>query len=91
MCRWRCKKFSFIFRKSDLKKIFFYKEYKLNYQINNFSKPYLSIWNGVVMGGGIGLSIYGNFRIATETTKFAMPETAIGFFPDVGGSFFYQK
>ena len=64
----------------NLKKNFLYKEYTLNYAISQFTKPYLSIWNGIVMGGGVGLSIYGNVRIATENSKFAMPETAIGFF-----------
>ena len=78
-------------KQSNLKKKFFLSEYKLNYQISNFTKPYLSLWNGVVMGGGIGLSIYGNYRIVTDTTKLAMPETAIGFFPDVGGSFFLSR
>ena len=76
---------------SDLKKIFLFKEYKLNYAISQFTKPYLSIWDGIVMGGGAGLSIYGNARIATENAKFAMPETAIGFFPDVGGSYFLSR
>ena len=76
---------------SDLKKKFLFKEYALNYTISQFSKPYLSIWDGTVMGGGIGISIYGNVRIATEKSKFAMPETAIGFFPDVGGSFFLSR
>tara|TARA_Y100000590_G_scaffold466356_1_gene641426 strand:+ start:450 stop:1454 length:1005 start_codon:yes stop_codon:yes gene_type:complete len=78
-------------KNSDLKKKFFLSEYKLNYQISNFPKPYLSIWKGVVMGGGVGLSIYGNYRIVTDTTKLAMPETAIGFFPDVGGSYFLSR
>ena len=76
---------------SDLKKKFLFTEYKLNYAISQFKKPYLSIWDGIVMGGGAGLSIYGNARIATENAKFAMPETAIGFFPDVGGSYFLSK
>tara|TARA_B100001123_G_C15317560_1_gene1026687 strand:+ start:299 stop:1309 length:1011 start_codon:yes stop_codon:yes gene_type:complete len=76
---------------SNLKKNFLFTEYKLNYAISQFTKPYLSIWDGVVMGGGAGLSIYGNARIATENAKFAMPETAIGFFPDVGGSYFLSR
>ena len=76
---------------SDLKKEFLFKEYKLNYLIDQFNKPYLSIWDGIVMGGGVGLSIYGNVRIATENSKFAMPETAIGFFPDVGSSYFLSR
>jgi enoyl-CoA hydratase/carnithine racemase len=76
---------------SKLKEEFFSKEYSLNLQIKNFPKPYMSIWNGVVMGGGVGLSIYGDYRIVTDNTKFAMPETSIGFFPDVGGSFFLSK
>ena len=76
---------------SQLKREFFSKEYALNLQIKNFSKPYLSIWKGVVMGGGVGLSIYGDYRIATDSTKFAIPETSIGFFPDVGSSFFLSR
>ena len=76
---------------SKLKSEFFSQEYSLNLQIKKFPKPYLSIWQGVVMGGGVGLSIYGDYRIATESTKFAMPETSIGFFPDVGGSFFLSR
>jgi len=76
---------------SQLKSEFFSKEYSLNLQIKKFSKPYLSVWRGVVMGGGVGLSIYGDYRIATDSTKFAMPETSIGFFPDVGGSFFLSR
>ena len=78
-------------KESSLRKDFFFSEYKLNYQISNFKKPYLSLWNGVVMGGGIGLSLYGDYRIVTDTTKLAMPETAIGFFPDVGGSYFLSR
>ena len=77
--------------KNNLKETFFQKEYTLNYNINEFPKKYLSVWNGLVMGGGVGLSIYGNYRLATEKAKFAMPETAIGFFPDVGGSYFLSQ
>jgi len=77
--------------KNKLKKKFFQVEYKLNNTINEFTKPYLSLWNGLVMGGGVGLSIYGNCRLVSDTTKFAMPETAIGFFPDVGASHFLSK
>ena len=74
-----------------LKEIFFQKEYLLNNTINEYSKKYLSVWDGIVMGGGVGLSIYGSYRLASEKAKFAMPETAIGFFPDVGGSYFLSK
>jgi len=77
--------------KSNLKKKFFQKEYLLNNTINEFSKSYLSIWDGIVMGGGVGLSIYGDYRLVSEKGKFAMPETAIGFFPDIGGSYFLSK
>ena len=73
------------------KREFFKIEYKLNYLISQFKKEFLSIWNGVVMGGGVGLSIYGDHRLATDSTKFAMPETSIGFFPDVGGSYFLSN
>ena len=77
--------------KNKLKEEFFRVEYKLNYSISQFPKEFLSIWNGVVMGGGVGLSIYGDHRLATDSTKFAMPETSIGFFPDVGGSYFLSN
>ena len=77
--------------KDDLKKKFFQKEYFLNNTINEFTKDYLSIWDGIVMGGGVGLSIYGKYRIVSEKGLFAMPETAIGFFPDVGGSYFLSR
>ena len=77
--------------KNNHKEEFFKIEYKLNYLISQFKKEFLSIWNGVVMGGGVGLSIYGNHRLATDSTKFAMPETSIGFFPDVGGSYFLSN
>ena len=63
---------------------FFRHEYYLNYALALERKPQISIWNGLVMGGGVGLSLYGSFRIATEHTVWSMPETAIGLFPDVG-------
>eukprot|EP00921_Rhytidocystis_pertsovi_P002884 GHVQ01004839.1.p1 GENE.GHVQ01004839.1~~GHVQ01004839.1.p1 ORF type:complete len:297 (+),score=60.14 GHVQ01004839.1:409-1299(+) len=63
---------------------FFSREYLLDYRISILSKPYVSLWKGIVMGGGCGLSMHGRFRIATDTTLLAMPETAIGLFPDVG-------
>ena len=78
-------------KNSELKKKFFKYEYELNECIYSFTKPYLSIWNGIVMGGGVGISIYGNYRVATNNTKFAMPESAIGFFPDVGTSYILSR
>ena len=75
-------------RTSDWNRHWFSSEFLLNYLISTMDKPVISIWNGIVMGGGVGLSIYGSHRIATESTVFAMPETSIGFFPDVGGSYF---
>lgn len=70
---------------------FFRKEYTLNYLIGTYNKPYIAIINGITMGGGVGLSIHGKYRVATEKTLFAMPETAIGLFPDVGGSYFLSR
>ncbi|KAK1778361.1 ClpP/crotonase-like domain-containing protein [Copromyces sp. CBS 386.78] len=66
-------------------------EYKLNHLISTYTRPYVAILDGVTMGGGVGLSIHAPFRIATERTVFAMPETKIGFFPDVGASFFLPR
>lgn len=70
---------------------FFLQEYRLNQQIFHFPKPYIALLDGLVMGGGAGLSVNGSFRVATEKLKFAMPETGIGFFPDVGGSYFLPR
>jgi enoyl-CoA hydratase len=66
-------------------------EYRMNAAIARFPKPYISILDGLVLGGGAGISVHGQYRVATENTLFAMPETAIGFFPDVGGSFFLSR
>ncbi|CAG8518807.1 10762_t:CDS:2 [Diversispora eburnea] len=70
---------------------FFEEEYQLNHLIATINKPFVSIMNGITMGGGVGLSVHGPFRIATEKTLFAMPEAKIGFFPDVGSSFFLPR
>ncbi|KAF2161267.1 hypothetical protein M409DRAFT_28305 [Zasmidium cellare ATCC 36951] len=72
-------------------KDYFALEYKLDHLISTYSKPYVAFIDGITMGGGVGLSLHAPFRIATENTVFAMPETNIGFFPDVGASFFLPR
>ncbi len=70
---------------------FFADEYRLNRLIHRYPKPYVALLDGIVMGGGVGVSVNGAFRIATAATLFAMPETGIGMFPDVGGSHFLPR
>ncbi|BBK37118.1 enoyl-CoA hydratase [Allostella sp. ATCC 35155] len=70
---------------------FFREEYRLNRQIHRFPKPYVALLDGITMGGGVGLSVHGSHRIVTEKTMFAMPETAIGLFPDVGATWFLTR
>ena len=70
---------------------FFADEYRLNAAIARCSKPYVALVDGIVMGGGVGISVHGSHRVFTENAVFAMPEVGIGFFPDVGGSFFLPR
>jgi enoyl-CoA hydratase len=64
---------------------FFKQEYQLNKKIYHYSKPYICFLNGITMGGGVGISLHGSHAVAGENFRFAMPETAIGLFPDIGG------
>ncbi len=66
-------------------------EYRLNAFIGGYPKPYVALMDGIVMGGGVGVSAHGRVRIVTETTKMAMPEVGIGFVPDVGGTYVLSR
>jgi len=70
---------------------FFDDEYRLNIRIKTFPKPYIALIDGIVMGGGVGVSINGSHRIAGPNIRFAMPEVGIGFFPDVGATWFLPR
>ncbi|WP_315784978.1 MULTISPECIES: enoyl-CoA hydratase/isomerase family protein [unclassified Bradyrhizobium] len=75
----------------DLGKVFWRQEYIMNARIAAFPKPYIAYMDGLVMGGGVGLSAHGRHRIVTEKTKLAMPEVGLGFFPDVGGTWLLAR
>ncbi len=70
---------------------FFADEYRINAYIQNYPKPYIALIDGIVMGGGVGVSIHGSHRVAGDNIAFAMPEVGIGFFPDVGGAYFLPR
>ena len=70
---------------------FFYEEYQLNHLLMTYPKPVVAFVDGIVMGGGVGISQPAKFRVATEHTRFAMPETGIGLFPDVGGGWHLSR
>ncbi|MEA2757180.1 MAG: enoyl-CoA hydratase [Aliidongia sp.] len=74
-----------------LKRLFFAAEYRLNYHIHTYPKPFLALIDGITMGGGCGLSLHGSHVIATERTALAMPETVLGLFPDVGATWFLNR
>ncbi len=70
---------------------FFATEYRLNHRLFTYAKPVVAVMDGVTMGGGVGIALPCRYRIATENTQFAMPETAIGLFPDVGGGWYLSR
>src|SRR3954454_9206002 len=70
---------------------FWREEYRLNRRIRLYSKPYIALVDGIVMGGGVGVSLHGSHRIAGDKFSFAMPEVGIGFFPDVGATYFLPR
>ncbi|MDG1707300.1 MAG: enoyl-CoA hydratase/isomerase family protein [Emcibacteraceae bacterium] len=76
---------------TQMAKDFFSTEYKMNAALHHFNKPYIALMDGITMGGGVGVAIHGSHRIVSEKTLFAMPESAIGLIPDVGGSYFLPR
>lgn len=78
-------------QKNELPSAFFQDEYALIQQIHHYPKPIITFLDGITMGGGVGLSVHASHRVGTEKMIWAMPETGIGFFPDVGGSYFLPR
>ncbi|MEX2009578.1 MAG: enoyl-CoA hydratase/isomerase family protein, partial [Dongiaceae bacterium] len=76
---------------AEIRATFYRDEYRLDRRVFRFPKPYVALIDGVVMGGGVGVSVHGSHRVASERTLFAMPETGIGLFPDVGGGYFLPR
>lgn len=70
---------------------FFHTEYRMNHRLFHFAKPTVAFMDGITMGGGVGIAMPCKFRVATENTRFAMPETGIGLFPDVGGGWYLPR
>ncbi|OBX19205.1 enoyl-CoA hydratase [Erythrobacter sp. QSSC1-22B] len=70
---------------------FFHDEYQLNHQLFAYDKPVVAFMDGITMGGGVGIAMPCKYRVATENTRFAMPETGIGLFPDVGGGWYLSR
>ena len=75
----------------DYGRKFWADEYRINAKIRNYNKPYVAIMDGIVMGGGVGISAHGSHRVVTEHTLFAMPECGIGLVPDVGGNWLLSR
>ncbi|MEK9969672.1 MAG: enoyl-CoA hydratase/isomerase family protein [Ferrovibrio sp.] len=73
------------------RKSFWHDEYRCNTLIGEYPKPFIALIDGIFMGGGVGLSVHGSHRIISEFAHFAMPETGIGLFPDVGGTYFLPR
>lgn len=70
---------------------FFKEEYEMNREIFHFKKPYIALIHGICMGGGVGVSLHGSLKVAADTAIFAMPEAGIGFFTDIGSSYFLSR
>ena len=78
-------------RDGEAARAFFHEEYRLNHLLFTYDKPTIAFMDGITMGGGVGISQPARYRVATENSRFAMPETAIGLFPDVGGGWYLSR